>query len=78
MSVVPRQNFTLQFKRRNDIDFTNMFFEEYANQQNIYLLHVKSLTPSTEYVFKILSENYLGRTESTEVRFVTTGMNLLT
>ncbi|XP_076111751.1 contactin-1-like isoform X2 [Mytilus galloprovincialis] len=71
MSVVPRQNFTVQYKRRNNIDFTNMVFEEYANQQNIYLLYVKSLSPSTEYVFKILSENYLGRTESTEVRFVT-------
>ncbi|XP_063442593.1 carcinoembryonic antigen-related cell adhesion molecule 5-like [Mytilus trossulus] len=71
MSVVPRQNFTVQYKRRNDIDFSNMPFEEYANQQNIYLLHVKSLIPSSEYVFKILSENYLGRTESTEVRFVT-------
>ncbi|VDI28255.1 Hypothetical predicted protein, partial [Mytilus galloprovincialis] len=71
MSVVPRQNFTVQYKRRNNIDFTNMVFEEYANQQNIYLLYVISLTPSTEYVFKILSENYLGRTESTEVRFVT-------
>ncbi|XP_071173997.1 neural cell adhesion molecule 2-like isoform X2 [Mytilus edulis] len=73
MSVIPRQNFTVQYKRRNYADFTNMPFEEYTNQQNIYLLHVKSLTPSTEYVFKILSENYLGRTESTEVRFVTKG-----
>ncbi|CAC5426241.1 unnamed protein product [Mytilus coruscus] len=71
MSVVPRPNFTLQYKTRNDIDFTNKPFKEYENQQNIYLLHVQSLTPSTEYVFKILSENYLGRTESTEVRCVT-------
>ncbi|CAC5388719.1 unnamed protein product [Mytilus coruscus] len=75
MTVVPGQNFTLHYKTRNDIDFTSVHFKEPENQQNIYLLYVKSLIPSTEYVFKISSENYLGQTESTEVRCVTRGNN---
>ncbi|CAC5425121.1 unnamed protein product [Mytilus coruscus] len=71
LSVVPKSNFTLHYKTRNDIFFTNMPFKEYDDHLTIYLLHVKSLIPSTEYVFKISSENYLGRTESKAVRCVT-------
>lgn len=58
------------------MDFTSVLFKESEHQQNIFLLHVKSLIPSTEYVFKISSKNYLGETESIEVRSVTSGMYL--
>ncbi|XP_063442590.1 carcinoembryonic antigen-related cell adhesion molecule 20-like [Mytilus trossulus] len=71
MTVVPAQHFILHYKTRNDMDFTSVLFKEPENQQNIFLLHVKSLIPSTEYVFKISSENYLGQTESIEFRSVT-------
>ncbi|XP_076111752.1 uncharacterized protein LOC143079994 [Mytilus galloprovincialis] len=71
MTVVPAQTFILHYKTRNDMDFTSVLFKEPENQQNIFLLHVKSLIPSTEYVFKISSENYLGQTESIEFRSVT-------
>ncbi|XP_071174001.1 cell adhesion molecule CEACAM20-like isoform X3 [Mytilus edulis] len=71
MTVVPAQHFILHYKTRTDMDFTSVLFKEPEHQQNIFLLHVKSLIPSTEYVFKISSENYLGQTESIEFRSVT-------
>ncbi|XP_071174000.1 matrix-remodeling-associated protein 5-like isoform X2 [Mytilus edulis] len=73
MTVVPAQHFILHYKTRTDMDFTSVLFKEPEHQQNIFLLHVKSLIPSTEYVFKISSENYLGQTESIEFRSVTSG-----
>lgn len=65
MTVVPGENFTVKYKTNSGR--MNYFpFEESSNQDDIYLLQVDSLAPSTKYTFTMESKNGLGRTESNE------------
>ena len=74
LSVVPTANFTLQYKTKESGTFTNMSFLDAATQKLIYVMHVNNLNPSSEYVFAITSENYLGYKRSNEVNCITSGI----
>lgn len=74
LSVVPTAKFTLQYKTKESRTFTNMSFLDAAAQNLIYVMHVNNLNPSSEYVFAIASENYLGIKRSNEVKCITSGI----
>ncbi|CAG2214021.1 unnamed protein product [Mytilus edulis] len=65
MTVVPGENFTVKYKT-NSGQLQLFPFEEPLTKDDIYLLQIDSLSPSTEYTFTMESKNGLGRAESNE------------
>ncbi|XP_052062621.1 synaptogenesis protein syg-2-like isoform X2 [Mytilus californianus] len=71
MTVVPGENFTVKYKTNSGR--MNYFpFEGSSNKDDIYLLQVDNLAPSTKYTFTMESKNGLGQTESNKYTCTTT------
>lgn len=64
-TVVPGENFTVKYKT-NTGQIQLFPFKEPSTRDDIYLLQVDSLAPSTKYTFTLESKNGLGRAESNE------------
>lgn len=71
-TVVPGENFTVKYKT-NTGQIQLFPFEEPSTKDDIYLLQVDSLAPSTKYTFTLESKNGLGRAESNEYTCTTMG-----